>query len=123
MIKYENYIVGRGSVSEREVSKLSSASIYEALISLGHDVILIDPAYGADQPENTELFFSKEDHAEVSARNYVTAVDSKKIDEADLVFIGLHGKYGEDGAIQSLLDLAGSKIHRFGSYFQRGGNG
>lgn len=68
-----------GISGEREVSLSSGRGIIAALKSNHHDVIGID-------------------------------FDPKKIHEiieldVDLVFIGLHGKYGEDGRIQGLLDM------------------
>lgn len=98
-----------GSSPEREVSKESSKSIAQAVKSLGHDLILIDPSYGNNQPKEENLFFEKEDYAEVKTENYVVALNSHLLDNVDLVFIGLHGKNGEDGTVQSLLELRGIK--------------
>ncbi len=55
------------------------------------------------------IFLHDEDQLQISNRNYIEAVNSKLFDEIDLVFIGLHGKWGEDGTIQSLLELRGIK--------------
>ncbi len=98
-----------GTSPEKTVSKHSSASIYNAINSLGHKCRLINPAYGKNQPEKVEEFFTDEDNPEISNRNYLEAVNSKLFDEVDLAFIGLHGKMGEDGVIQSLLELRGIK--------------
>jgi D-alanine-D-alanine ligase len=98
-----------GTSPEREVSKATAASVYAALKTLGHEAVLIDPAYGANQPEKEEDFFSEKDFAPISNRNYVEAVNSKLFDEAELVFLAMHGKYGEDGTIQALLELRGKK--------------
>lgn len=98
-----------GSSPEREVSKESGKSIAQAVKSLGHDLILIDPSYGNNQPQEENLFFEKEDYAEVKTENYVEALNSHLLDDVDLVFIGLHGKNGEDGTVQSLLELRGIK--------------
>jgi len=69
-----------GGVSgEREVSLSSGKGIMEALRKNGHDVTGID-----FNPKNLEAVL----HLDV-----------------DLVFIGLHGKYGEDGCVQGLLDM------------------
>jgi len=69
-----------GGVSkEREVSISSSKGIMRALKQNGHDVIGID--------------FNPKDLHEI--------IDL----DVDLVFIGLHGKFGEDGSIQGLLDM------------------
>lgn len=96
-----------GMSTERAVSKSSSKSILAALRSLGHNVTLVDPAYGTNQPVNEEDFFNEKDFTELSSRNYVEAVNSPLFDNIDIAFIGLHGKYGEDGMIQSLLELRG----------------
>lgn len=69
-----------GGVSkEREVSISSSKGVIEALKKNGHDVVAID--------------FHPERLHEV--------IDLK----VDLVFIALHGKFGEDGSVQGLLDM------------------
>ncbi|WP_249871888.1 D-alanine--D-alanine ligase [Oceanobacillus saliphilus] len=71
-----------GGVSgEREVSLSSGKGIIKALKEKGHEVIGID--FNPNQLE--EIIHL----------------------EADLVFIGLHGKHGEDGRIQGLLDMLG----------------
>jgi D-alanine-D-alanine ligase len=72
-----------GNSSEREVSLKTGEAVKRALASLGHTVTAWDPASGI--PENAEdwkaLFF---DH--------------------DVVFLALHGKFGEDGALQQKLE-------------------
>lgn len=74
-----------GGVSgEREVSLVSGEACAEALERLGHQVIRYDVT--ADIP------------------SLVGALASEK---PDLVFNALHGKFGEDGRIQGLLDLMG----------------
>jgi D-alanine-D-alanine ligase len=104
-----------GSSSERAISKSSSYSIYNALIALGYETVLIDPAYGKNQPKETEVFFSEKDFSEVSTRNYLEAINSSLFDDIDIAFLGLHGKWGEDGIIQSMLEVrnvkyTGSKV-------------
>lgn len=69
-----------GGVSkEREVSLSSGKGIIEALEQKGHDVVGID-----FHPERLEEIINL---------------------DVDCVFIGLHGKFGEDGRIQGLLDM------------------
>lgn len=105
-----NIVVLLGGTSpEREVSKSSGKSVYRALKSLGHNVKLVDPAYGTHQPDNEDAYFAKEDFGPVSNLNYIRAINSELFDGVDLVFLALHGKYGEDGTIQSLLELRGIK--------------
>lgn len=98
-----------GPSPERTISKLSSKAIYNALLELKHNVNLIDPAYGKLQPKSAEKFFSDEDLFEVSPVNMISCFDSGLFDNIDLVFIGLHGKWVEDGIVQSLLELKGLK--------------
>lgn len=69
-----------GGVSgEREVSLSTGKGVMEALKRNGHDVIGID-----FNPNKLEDIINL---------------------DVDLVFIGLHGKFGEDGSIQGLLDM------------------
>lgn len=68
-----------GTSGEREVSLSTGKGIIQALKKHGHEVMGID--------------FSPDRLEEVIQLN------------VDLVFIGLHGKFGEDGKIQSLLDM------------------
>jgi len=69
-----------GGVSgEREVSLSSGKGIMEALKHNGHEVQGID-----FHPERLDEIINL---------------------KADLVFIGLHGKFGEDGRVQGLLDM------------------
>lgn len=96
-----------GTSPEREVSKSSGKSVYQALKSLGYKCTLIDPAYGTNQPENDEEFFSKEDFGQIKNENLIKTINSSLMDKIDLVFLALHGKWGEDGLIQSLLELKG----------------
>src|SRR5690625_268251 len=71
-----------GGVSgERDVSLSSGKGIIEALKNNHHDVVEID--------------FNPQELQGIIDLN------------VDLVFIGLHGKYGEDGRIQGLLDMLG----------------
>ncbi|MGA7720041.1 MAG: D-alanine--D-alanine ligase [Ignavibacteriaceae bacterium] len=98
-----------GTSPEREVSKLSGYSIYKALISLGYKTVLVDPAYGKYQPKKIDDFFSKKNFSALSNTNYVEAINSKVFDNIDIAFLALHGKWGEDGTIQSLLELKGIK--------------
>ncbi|WLR53125.1 D-alanine--D-alanine ligase [Bacillus tianshenii] len=70
-----------GTSAEREVSLSSGKGIMNALKAKGHEVIGID-----FHPRQTAELLSL---------------------DVDLVFIGLHGRLGEDGSIQALLDVAG----------------
>lgn len=98
-----------GSSPERPVSKATGKSVLFALSSLGYKVKVIDPAYGLNQPKDVEQFFAEKDFTELSNRNYVEAINSTLFDDVDVAFLALHGKWGEDGTVQSLLELRGIK--------------
>lgn len=98
-----------GTSPEREVSKSTGKSVYYALQNLGYSITVIDPAYGDDQPEDAELFFAEKDFRPISNANYIKALNLDLWERIDLAFLALHGKWGEDGTIQSLLELRGIK--------------
>ncbi|MBK7104197.1 MAG: D-alanine--D-alanine ligase [Ignavibacteriae bacterium] len=98
-----------GTSPERAVSKESGKSVYQAVKSLGYNTKIIDPAYGLNQPQNIEDYFCDCEFAKISNENMIAAINSPFFDDVDLAIIALHGKWGEDGAIQSLLELRGIK--------------
>jgi D-alanine-D-alanine ligase len=98
-----------GTSPEREVSKATGKSVYQALLNLGYEVIVLDPAYGINQPLEVEEYFAETDYTEISNENYLDAVNLISTDQISVTFLALHGKYGEDGTIQSLLELKGIK--------------
>ncbi len=72
-----------GTSAEREVSLRSGAAVCKALAELGHEALEIDVG-----PEVVEQ---------------LAALRSR----ADCAFIVLHGRLGEDGTVQGLLELLG----------------
>ena len=68
-----------GRSGEREISLMSGNGVLEALLSKGVDAHAFDPGLRCPTELAREKF--------------------------DRVFISLHGRYGEDGTIQGLLDL------------------
>jgi len=70
-----------GRSLERQVSLKSGARVEDALERLGHEVIAID--VGAD------------------------LVERLSADVPDLAFVALHGRDGEDGTVQELLEVMG----------------
>ena len=112
-------IIG-GISAEREVSLTSGKAILKALRQLGHNVKVVDPVYGSEAKDEENIFkdsISKEyltadklkKLQEVSSRKIIDCINSEIFDNTDIAFIGLHGKFGEDGIIQSLLELRGVK--------------
>lgn len=81
-IEPKNIVLLKGGWStEREVSLTTSIGIEKALNALGHKVKSID--------------------LERDIEKFVKALNPKP----DLVFNALHGKWGEDGCIQAILDM------------------
>src|SRR5205085_1675731 len=70
-----------GRSLERQVSLKSGARVQDALERLGHEVISID--VGAD------------------------LVERLSADRPDVAFVALHGRDGEDGTVQELLEVMG----------------
>lgn len=106
-------VIFGGISTERNVSIAGGKSVIEALKSKGHNVIPIDPAFGADiyLAEEALIDLSKfptiEELSQMSTKKYIDAVQSSIFDTVDVAFIVLHGKNGEDGLIQALLELRG----------------
>ena len=98
-----------GTSPERAVSKMSGKGILQALKNLQYSTKIIDPAYGLNQPKEKEDFFSEKDYSEISNRNIIDAINSNLLDDVDVVFSAMHGKWAEDGTVQSLLELRGLK--------------
>jgi len=109
-----------GLSSEREVSLSSGRGILKALFSLGHNVKVIDPIFGKEKVEEEQIFKDKVSREyptldkirilqKESSRKLLDCINSDLFDDIDLAFLGLHGKYGEDGKIQTLLELRGIK--------------
>lgn len=67
-----------GPSSEREISIKSGTAVYKALLSLGLDVVCIDVS---DKP-----------------------IEQIRRESAEIAFIALHGRFGEDGTIQEMLE-------------------
>ncbi len=108
-------LLAGGNSSENQVSLNSGSAIYEALRRSGHEVMAIDPAtgrslIGAGGQFQKQLPASKDEAtASDDSKALAVALAAPKYRDADVVFIALHGGAGENGTIQSLLDLSGMK--------------
>ena len=108
-----------GTSAERDVSLASGLRIAGALRERGHDVVTLDTARGALTPKDEKQMLSKgnvvkkeppsqEELARMGKETLPQMLRAlPALAEADVVFMGLHGGYGEDGTIQALLDMAG----------------
>jgi D-alanine-D-alanine ligase len=109
-------LVAGGNSSENQVSLNTGAAIYESLRRSGHEVQAIDPASGRNLIAADGTFDAR--LITLSSGSTSNDADSKALSAAlstpvfrniDVVFIALHGGEGENGMIQSLLDLSGIK--------------
>ena len=102
-----------GISAERQVSLASGLGVVEALHARGHEVTAVDAASGKRlRPGEIKVYLlSPDDDAltsqEFDVERYSSAVSKASLGRADVVFVALHGTFGEDGTIQALLDLAG----------------
>ncbi len=107
-----------GTSAERDVSIASGLRIAEALRSRGHDVTAVDTARGPlTADEQRALLASRVVQATPPSQEQLRKMEREtlgqmlarlpELQQADVVFLGLHGGHGEDGTIQALLDLAG----------------
>jgi D-alanine-D-alanine ligase len=105
-----------GISEEREVSLASGVQVVRALREAGHDVLGVDTSHGVlTASEEAALLDSgiKEAPPPAHTRDLLRTGDTAaltrdpRIAETDVVFLALHGGGGEDGTIQTLLELAG----------------
>ena len=106
-----------GTSEERRVSLASGRAVVEALRSRGHQVLTVDPAFGAIPSADEDRYLGGAvgatppdlDELRRMGRSALGAAlaEIPAVRDADVVFIALHGGDGENGRIQALLDLAG----------------
>lgn len=114
-------VLAGGTSSERMVSISSGENVCKALRQKGHNAVLVDVFFGTKK----ENLFEEEAYDEKSCAEELRQL-TKKLDEemknrtnffgenvlshckgADIVFLALHGKNGEDGKLQATFDLMG----------------
>lgn len=104
-----------GTSAERDVSIASGSQVVQALRSRGHTVIPVDPASGVIKPEDeaqvlrTGVGVKPPDRGvleQMRATDVATMLRAPELDGLDVVFIALHGSFGEDGTLQAILDAA-----------------
>ena len=106
-----------GGVSEeREVSLASGAQVARALREAGHEVLAVDTSRGVLTPgEESALLGAgiKNPQPLALSRDLVLTGDTgaltrdPRLTGTDVVFPALHGGGGEDGTVQTLLEMAG----------------
>lgn len=128
-------VLAGGISTERDVSFSSGRKIYQALKENGHDAIMLDVYLGYELTEEEKMtplseMFTKDkdwigDLGTISAKNPdIKQIKALRPDgdknffgpnvislcqEADVVFMALHGENGENGKIQACFDLMGIK--------------
>src|SRR5687768_11806769 len=110
-----------GTSAERDVSIATGLRVADGLRQRGHDVETLDTARGTLSEKEEKALLAKgnvvkkeppsqQELARMAAETLPQMLRAlPKLKEADVVFLGLHGGYGEDGTIQALLDMAGIK--------------
>lgn len=98
-----------GRSSEREISLRTGRGCAQALRNLGHEVTSLDAADGAVLAAGQEEAEARSLQAvrALPRQAMLDALQQPAVREADIVFLALHGKYGEDGTVQAALELAG----------------
>lgn len=111
-------VLAGGKSSEREVSMTSGSKIANALITNGHEVLLVDLLTGIPNYSNFDSAYEKykTDHYEYDVSEAIP--DSEKYLEkeiglnvleicgsADITFFALHGGIGENGKLQAIFDV------------------
>lgn len=116
-------VLAGGISTERDVSLSSGAKITNALRENGHEVAYVDSFLGVK--DKNSVFKTKEDNV---IESYIIPDNPPSIEElkrqkktkglfgenvleicqeADIVFIALHGEFGEDGRVQATLESLG----------------
>ncbi len=104
-----------GTSEERDVSIASGAQVVAALRRRGHQVVTVDTALGLldedaerallearvglEPPERTAL-------VRMRGQDAGAVLSQAQLGDQDLLFLALHGGTGENGTLQTLLDLA-----------------
>ncbi|MDO4295655.1 MAG: D-alanine--D-alanine ligase [bacterium] len=119
-------VLAGGISTERDVSLSSGTKIYHALKSLGHKTLLLD-VYLGYEGDSEHIFDKEKNWAEgISSISHtapnIPAVKALRKDggksffgpnvisicqQADIVFLALHGEDGENGKLQAAFDLLG----------------
>ncbi|MBP2400641.1 D-alanine--D-alanine ligase family protein [Streptomyces syringium] len=115
-----------GESPERDVSLASGWSVARALLERGHEAVLVDPAaaepvlagplrpgdvvdavaVGKEPPSPAERHLLRgRMHAALTGGPVL-----ELLRDAELVFLALHGGWGEDGHVQGLLEMAGVRF-------------
>jgi len=121
-------VLGGGISTERHVALVTATSVCQALRRRGHQAVFVDLFFGMENYDKPlEEAFNEPDGLcgnvaieteapdleairrlrRYASRGHLGAGVAEICAMADCVFLGLHGRDGEDGKIQALLELIG----------------
>ena len=112
----ESTVLTGGTSSERDVALASAVQVIAALRARGHEVAVVDTARGyiprptspaplrqrRDRPASIDALQALERGLLLSGLGNLAVVRN-----ADVLFLALHGGRGEDGTLQTLLEMVG----------------
>jgi D-alanine-D-alanine ligase len=106
-----------GTSAERDVALASAVQVIAALRSRGHEVSVVDTARGyipaTDEPALLSGVVGTEPPSIAQLRGLEQGLllsglaNLAAVKRADVLFLALHGGRGEDGTIQTLLEMVG----------------
>ncbi len=106
-----------GASAERAVSLATAQQVVPALRSLGHQIVLVDTVFGVVDAAREAAFLNgtvgteppsvEELDRKEAAFLLGTLGQLREVREADVVFLALHGGRGEDGTLQTILEILG----------------
>jgi D-alanine-D-alanine ligase len=105
-----------GTSDEREVSLSSGTQVARALREAGHSVVAVDTVSGVLSAREEDRLITEGVRATPPGQGELERLDEghtvaltrdPSLEQVDVFFLALHGGSGEDGTIQSLLDVAG----------------
>jgi D-alanine-D-alanine ligase len=106
-----------GTSSERDVALASAVQVIKALRSRGHEVAVVDTARGYIPQSDEAALLSGVVGLEPPSIDQLHALERglllsglanlAVVKDAEVLFLALHGGRGEDGTIQTLLEMVG----------------
>ncbi len=106
-----------GTSSERDVALASASQVVRALRERGHEVAVVDTARGFIPESEEGIHLRNTVGSEPPALEDLVALERgvllstlgslPVVRKAEVVFLALHGGHGEDGTLQSVLEVLG----------------